>query len=65
MMSPYDPKFDFKIYIGQSDLHFTVQWFCFSDLAFLYARLKNGNYYITGYGVGPSIHQSVNFFVSG
>ena len=35
MMSPYDPTFDFNVYIGQSDLHFTVQWFCFSDLAFL------------------------------
>ena len=28
---------------------------------FLYARLKNGMYYVTGYGVRPS----VNFFVSG
>ena len=27
----------------------------------LYARLKNGMYYVTGYGVRPSI----NFFVSG
>ena len=28
---------------------------------FLYARLKNGTYYVAGYGVCPS----VNFFVSG
>ena len=28
---------------------------------FLYARLKNGTFYVTGYGVRPS----VNFFVSG
>ena len=27
----------------------------------LYARLKNGTYYVTGYGVRPS----VNIFVSG
>ena len=27
---------------------------------FLYARLKNGTYYVTGYGIRPS----VNFFVS-
>ena len=30
-------------------------------LYFLYARLKNGTYFVTGYG----IHPSVNFFVSG
>ena len=30
-------------------------------LIFLYARLKNGTYYVIGYGVRPS----VNFFVSG
>ena len=28
---------------------------------FSYTRLKNGTYYVTGYGVPPS----VNFFVSG
>ena len=30
-------------------------------LKFLYAHLKNGTYYVTGYGVRPS----VNFFISG
>ena len=30
-------------------------------LLFLYTCLKNGTYYVTGYGVRPSI----NFFVSG
>ena len=32
---------------------------------FLYARLKNGMYYVTGIGVRPSVHPSVNYFVSG
>ena len=32
-----------------------------SRCRFLYARLKNGTYYVTGYGV----RLSVNFFVSG
>ena len=29
------------------------------------ARLKNGTYYVTGYGVRPFVCPSVNFFVSG
>ena len=28
IMNPYDPKFDFKINVGLSDLYFAVQWFC-------------------------------------
>ena len=27
IMIQYDPKFDLKINVGHSDLHFTVQWF--------------------------------------
>ena len=29
------------------------------------AHLKNGTYYVTGYGVRLSVHPSVNFFVYG
>ena len=41
-----------------------IMWLACGPLflcSFLYARLKNGTYYVTGYGVGPF----VNFFVSG
>ena len=34
---------------------------CVIWMTFLYAHLKNGTYYVTGYGVRPS----VTFFVSG
>ena len=54
-----NPEFIWNVVICTGKLLVIV---CFEKFTqFLYARLKNGTYYVTGYGV----RLSVNFFISG